>query len=122
MIKIKKLGLKKNCKFEDLPTKVGLFTRTKEKIKSVPHITHTQFSRPGSSITGTLTLSDMRRLIDANLEIANLRKDVNLMDKMYINVRMVMMPVVLGWLVQKCIHNKIDLARMNRQEQYEPEI
>lgn len=64
----------------------------------------------------------MRRLIDANLEIANLRKDVNLMDKMYINVRMVMMPVVLGWLVQKCIHNKIDLARMNRQEQYEPEI
>ena len=120
--KDKKVRFKENCKFEDLPTKVGLFTRTKRKIKSVPHITHTQFSRPGSSITGTLTLSDMRRLIDANLEIANLRPDVDLRDKMYINVRMVMMPVVLGWLVQKCIHNKIDLARMNRQEQYEPEI
>lgn len=53
----------------------------------------------------------MKRLIDANLEIANIREDVDAKDKMYINTRMVIMPVVLGWLMQKCIHNKIDLQK-----------
>jgi lipopolysaccharide biosynthesis glycosyltransferase len=117
--KTKKLRFKENCKFEDLPTKVELFTRTKKKIKSVPHITHTQFSRPVKSITGTLDIRDMKRLIDANLEIANIRPDVESRDKMYINARMIMMPIVLGWLVQKCIHNKIDLYRMTKLEENE---
>ena len=116
----RKLRFKENCKFEDLPTKVELFTRTQRPIKSVHHITHTQFSRPGSSITGTLNFKDMKRLIDANLEIANLRPGVNSRDKMYINIRMIMMPVVLGWLIQKCIHNKIDLAKIKNLE-YEEE-
>lgn len=111
----KKLRFKENCKFEDLPTKVELFTRTHKKIKSVPHITHTQFSRPGNSITGTLKFKDMKRLIDANIEIANLRPQVDSKDKMYINVRMFMMPVVLGWLVQKCIHNKIDVIKIKNR-------
>lgn len=111
----KKLRFKENCKFEDLPTKVELFTRTQKRIKSVPHITHTQFSRPGNSITGTLKFKDMKRLIDTNIEIANLRPQVDSKDKMYINVRMFMMPVVLGWLVQKCIHNKIDVIKIKNR-------
>lgn len=84
-------------------------------------MTHTQFSRPGSSVTGTLEIKDIKRLIDANIEIANLRPEVDAKDKMYINVRMIMLPVVLGWLVQKCIHNKIDLARIKNKnrEQHE---
>ena len=117
--KPKKLRFKENCKFEDLPTKVELFTRTKKNIKSVSHLTHTQFSRPVKSITGTLNIGDMKRLIDANLEIANIRPEVDLRDKMYINARMIMMPIVLGWLVQKCIHNKIDMYRMKNMEEKE---
>lgn len=117
----KKLRFKENCKFEDLPTKVALFARTKKKIKSVPHITHTQFSRPGESITGTLEFRDIKRLIEANFEIANLRPEVDSKDKMYINTRMAMMPVVLGWLIQKCIHNKIDLAKIKHRN-YEENI
>ena len=112
----KKLRFKENCIFEDLPTKVELFTRTKKKIKSVPHITHTRYSRPGKSITGTLNFKDMKRLIDANVEIANIRPEVELKDKMYINARMVMMPAILGWFVQRCIHNKIDSHKMKKQE------
>ena len=115
--KPKKLRFKENCKFEDLPTKVELFTRTKKKIKSVSHLTHTQFSRPVKSITGTLNIGDMKRLIDANLEIANIRPEVDSRDKMYINARMIMMPIVLGWLIQKCIHNKIDMHRMKNMEE-----
>lgn len=115
----RKLRFKENCKFEDLPTKVELFTRTKKKIKAVSHITHTQFSRPGNSVTGTLQFKDMKRLIDANVEIANLRPEVDKKDKMYINVRMLMMPVVLGWLAQKCIHNKLDLMKMKNKNQKE---
>lgn len=117
--KPKKLRFKENCKFEDLPTKVELFTRTKKKIKSVNHITHTQFSRPVKSITGKLDIRDMKRLIDANLEIANIRPEVESRDKMYINVRMIMMPIILGWLVQKCVHNKIDLHRMKKLKEKE---
>lgn len=41
---------------------------------------------------------------------------------MYINVRMFMMPVVLGWLVQKCIHNKIDLKKMQNRSNEDNEI
>ncbi len=115
----KKLRFKENCKFEDLPTKVELFTRTKKNIKAVPHRTHTQYSRPVKSVTGTLRINDMKRLIDANLEIANIRPKVESKDRMYINARMVMLPVVLGWLVQKCIHNKIDLYRMSKLEEKE---
>lgn len=117
----KNLRFAENCKFEDFPTKVGLFTQTKRRIKSVPHITHTQFSRPGTSITGTLEFKDMKRLIDGYFEVANLRPEVSLRDKMYINARMVMMPAILAWLFQKCIHNKIDLARIKRYEDSERE-
>lgn len=115
----KRLRFAENCKFEDFPTKVGLFTKTKRRIKSVPHLTHTQFSRPGTSITGTLDFKDMKRLIAGNLEIANLRDNVSSRDKMYINARMVMMPAILAWLVQKCIHNKIDLVRIRNREESE---
>jgi glycosyltransferase involved in cell wall biosynthesis len=114
-----KVRFKENCKFEDLPTKVNLFTKTHKKIKSVPYITHTQYSRPVKSITGTLKIQDIKRLIDANLEIANIRPEVDSKDKMYINMRMIMMPIVLSWLVQKCIHNKIDLYRMQKTVQNE---
>ena len=114
-----KLRFKENCKFEDLPTKVELFTRTKKKIKAVSHMTHTQYSRPVKSITGTLKFRDMKRLIDANLEIANIRPEVEFKDKMYINARMMMMPVILGWFVQKCIRNKIDLCRILKSQERE---
>lgn len=113
------LRFKENCKFEDLPTKVELFTRNKKNIKSVPHLTHTQFSRPVKSITGTLNIRDMKRLIEANLEIANIKPNVETRDKMYINARMAIMPVILGWLVAKSIHNKIDLYRQKKIEEKE---
>ncbi len=107
----KKIRFKENCIFEDLPKKVELFTRTDKKIKAVPHMTHTQFSRPLQGISGSLNIRDMRRLIDAHLEIANIRPGVDTKDKMYINVRMALMPAILTWLTQKAIRNKIDLHR-----------
>lgn len=115
----KRLRFKENCIFEDLPTKVELFTRTKKKIKSVPHITHTQYSRPAKSITGTIQFKDIKRLIDANVEIANIRPEVALKDKMYINARMVMMPAILGWFVQRCIQNRINFYKMSKKEEIE---
>lgn len=106
------IRFKSNCIFEDLPTKIQLFTRTKQDIKSVRHITHTQYSRPCKSLTGTLKLKDMTRLIDANKEIANLKNEVDSQkDKMYINIRMALVPVVLSWFVSKCIRNKIDMKK-----------
>lgn len=107
---------KPNCIFEDLPTKVQLFTRSKQNIKSVPHMTHTQFSRPRKSITGNLEFRDMARLINANKEIANLKEEVeDKRDKMYINVRMALVPAILSWFVSKCIRNKIDRIK-NKDE------
>ena len=117
--KPKKLRFKENCIFEDLPTKVELFTRTKKKIKSVPSITHEQYSRPVKSVTGTLKFKDMKRLIDANVEIANIIPEVEQKDKMYIATRMVMMPAILGWFIQKCIHNKINIYKMSKQDKKE---
>jgi len=38
---------------------------------------------------------------------------------MYINARMAIMPVILGWLVSKSIHNKIDLYRQKKIEEKE---
>ena len=111
-----KIRFKENCVFEDLPTKVQLFTRNKKKIKSVKHMTHTQFSRPCKSITGSLKLEDMKRLIDANKEIANLKSSVDSKDRMYINIRLAMIPTLLSWFVVKCIHNKIDRLRMKKIE------
>lgn len=116
-----KVRFKENCKFEDVPTKVELFTRTKRKIKAVRHLTHTQFSRPVTSVTGTLSFKDMKRLVDANLEIANLKPNVDSKDKIYINVRIALMPIILGWLAQKCIHNKIDLAKSKKKYKEEQE-
>lgn len=107
-----KIRFKSNCKFEDLPTKVQLFVQNKKKIKSVKHMTHTQFSRPCTSITGGLNLKDMKRLIDANKEIANLKPNVDKKDKLYINIRLAMLPALLSWFVAKCIRNKIDKLKM----------
>ena len=61
----------------------------------------------------------MKRLIEANLEIANIKPNVETRDKMYINARMAIMPVILGWLVSKSIHNKIDLYRQKKIEEKE---
>lgn len=110
-----KIRFKENCIFEDLPTKVQLFTRTKRKLKSVPCMTHTQFSRPCKSTLGNLTFKDMGRLISANKEIANLKPFVSKKDKMYINVRMALVPAILSWFISKSIHNKIDHFR-NKEE------
>ena len=63
----------------------------------------------------------MKRLIGANLEIANLKPNVGIKYKIYINTRMAIMPVMLGWLIQKGIHNKIDLCRMAKFEEKERE-
>lgn len=107
-----KIRFKSNCVFEDLPTKVQLFTRNKKKIKSVKHMTHTQFSRPCKSITGNLSFKDMSRLIDAHKEIANLKPEVDGRDTLYINVRLAMMPAILSWFTAKCIRNKLDRLKI----------
>lgn len=79
-------------------------------------MTHTQFSRPCKSITGSLKFKDMQRLIDANKEIANLKPNADIKDKLYINVRLAMLPALLSWFTVKCIHNKIDKLRMKLSE------
>ena len=77
-----KIRFKPNCKFEDLPTKVNLFVRNKKKIKAISTITHTQYSRPNTSVTGTLLLKDMRRLAEAHYEISNIKEQLNYFNRM----------------------------------------
>lgn len=55
----------------------------------------------------TMKFKDMKRLIDANLEIANIRTEVDSKDKMYINTRIVMLPVVLSWLYKNVSITKL---------------
>lgn len=114
-----KIRFKENCKFEDLPTKVNLFVRNKKKIKAVPTITHTQYSRPNTSITGTLSLRDVPRLTQAHREIANLKKSENnigLKDKIYIDFRKISFLGTYSWLIQKSLRNKLDRRKQQKRE------
>lgn len=114
------IRFKPNCKFEDLPTKVNLFVRNKKKIKSIPTITHTQYSRPNTSVTGTLLLKDMKRLAEAHYEIANIKdKEPNIdsRDKIYINARKLSFIGVCSWLIQKAFRNSIDRKRKQKEEE-----
>jgi glycosyltransferase involved in cell wall biosynthesis len=114
------IRFKPNCKFEDLPTKVNLFVRNKKKIKSIPAITHTQYSRRNTSVTGTLLLKDMKRLAQAHLEISNIKNNepkINSRDKIYIDARKVSFVVVSSWLTQKAIRN--NLGRKRKQKEIE---
>lgn len=114
------IRFKPNCKFEDLPTKVWLFVRNKKKIKSVKTITHTQYSRRGASITTRLRLSDMKRLVEAHYEIANIKNrepNINLRDKIYISARKVSFIGVSSWLIQKAFRNKLDRKRQQKKQQ-----
>lgn len=109
-----KIRFKPNCKFEDLPSKVNLFVRNKKQIKAIPTITHTQFSRPNTSITGTLLFNDMKRLAEAHYEISNIKdkeSNIDLRDKMYIDTRKISFIVVSGWLMQKAFRNNLDRKR-----------
>ncbi len=115
-----KIRFKPNCKFEDLSTKVSLFVRNKKDIKTVPKRTHTQFSRPNTSITGTLSLKDIQRLREAHYEIANIKdseQNLSRKDKVYIDARKVSFILVCGWLVQKALRNKLDRYRIRKQEE-----
>lgn len=114
------IRFKPNCKFEDLPTKVWLFVRNKRKIKSVSTITHTQNSRRNASVTGTLLLKDIKRLIKAHYEIANIKKiepNLNSKDKIYINVRKASFIFVASWLVQKAFRNNLDRKMQQKKEE-----
>lgn len=114
-----KIRFKPNCKFEDLPTKVNLFIRNKKRIKAIPTMTHTQYSRPNTSITGGLTLKDMRRLVDAHIEIANLKDiepDIGLKDKTYIDSRKISFIGVASWLIGKAFRNKLDRQMQQKKE------
>lgn len=118
-----KIRFKPNCKFEDLPTKVNLFVRNKKRIKSISTMTHTQYSRPNTSLTGTLKLKDLRRLADAHIEIANIKDkepNINLKDKIYINIRKISFIAVSSWLIQKAIRNNLD--RRKKQKEIEKQI
>lgn len=109
-----KIRFKPNCKFEDLPSKVNLFVRNKKKIKAIPTITHTQYSRPNTSITGTLLFNDMKRLAEAHYEISNIKdkeSNIDLRDKMYIDTRKISFIVVSGLLMQKAFRNNLDRKR-----------
>lgn len=113
-----KIRFKPNCKFEDLPTKVNLFVRNKKKIKSISAITHTQYSRPNTSITGTLLLKDMRRLSEAHYEISNIKEtepNINSRDKIYIDARKISFIGVSSWLIQKAFRNNIDRKRQQKK-------
>ena len=115
-----KIRFKPNCKFEDLPTKVNLFVRNKKKIKSISTITHTQYSRPNTSVTGTLLLKDMKRLAEAHYEISNIKDkepNINSRDKIYIDARKISFIGVSSWLIQKAIRNNIDRKRRQKEEE-----
>lgn len=114
-----KIRFKPNCKFEDLPIKVNLFVRNKKKIKTVPIITHSQYSRDMKSITGTLTLKDMIRMLNAHYEIANIKdteSNLGLKDKIYIDARKFSMIATCSWLFQKAIRNKLTILSKKREE------
>lgn len=118
-----KIRFKPNCKFEDLPTKVNLFVRNKKRIKAISTMTHTQYSRPNTSITGTLKLKDLRRLADAHIEIANIKDkepNINLKDKIYINIRKISFIAVSSWLIQKSLRNNLD--RRKKQKEIKKQI
>lgn len=113
-----KIRFKPNCKFEDLPTKVNLFVRNKKKINAISTITHTQYSRPNTSITGTLLLKDMRRLVEAHYEISNIKEtetNINSRDKIYIDARKISFIVVGSWLIEKAFRNNIDRKRKQKE-------
>ena len=115
-----KIRFKPNCKFEDLPTKVNLFIRNKKKIKVIPTITHTQYSRKNTSITGTLLLKDMKRLAEAHYEILNIKdkeQNINSRDKIYIDTRKISFIGVSSWLIQKAFRNNIDRKRRQKEEE-----
>lgn len=113
-----KIRFRPNCKFEDVKTKVNLFVRNKKKIKSVPAITHTQYSRPNTSITGTLKFGDIHRLAEAHREIANLKntENVGLKDKIYIDTRKASFVGIASWLFLKALSNKHTLKKIQRKE------
>ena len=113
-----KIRFRPNCKFEDLPTKVNLFVRNKKEIKSISTISHTQYSRPNTSVTGTLLLKDMRRLAEAHYEILNIKDNepnIDSKDKIYIDARKVSFIGVSSWLIQKAIRNNIDRKRKKKE-------
>lgn len=115
-----KIRFKPNCKFEDLPTKVNLFVRNKKKIKAISTITHTQYSRPNTSITGTLLLKDIRRLAEAHYEISNIKEtepNIDSRDKIYIDARKISFIGVSSWLIQKAFRNNIDRKRKQKEEE-----
>lgn len=115
-----KIRFKPNCKFEDLSTKVNLFVRNKKRIKSIPATTHIQNSRPNTSVTGTLSLKDMRRLIDVHYEIANIKDNepnINLRDKIYIGARKVSFIGASTWLIQKAFRNNLDRYKKQKEEE-----
>ena len=113
-----KIRFKPNCKFEDLPTKVNLFVRNKKAIKAIPTVTHTQYSRPNTSVTGTLLLKDMHRLADAHYEIVNIKNsepNIDLKDKIYIDGRKVSFIAVSSWLIQKAFRNNLDRRKKQKE-------
>jgi len=114
-----KIRFTPNCKFEDLSAKVNLFVRNKKDIKSVSAMTHTQYSRPNTSITGGLRLKDMRRLREAYCEIANLKDtepNLSLKDRFYIDARKIAFIGVSTWLIQKALRNKLDREMQRRDD------
>lgn len=113
------IRFKENCIFEDLPTKVHLFTENKKSIKAVKHLTHTQFSRPCESITGSIKFKDIHRMIEVNKEIANLKPNLDPRDKMYVNIRLASVPALLSWFTVKCIRNKIDRLKQKVSDKEE---
>jgi len=109
---INNIRFKPNCIFSDLPTKVLLFIRNKKRIKSIPAITHTQYSRPNKSVTGTISLKDLKRLYDAHCEILNYKntEQTDLKDRIYIDARKISFIGVASWLISKAARNKIDFS------------
>lgn len=101
-----------------MPTKVNLFVRNKKKIKSISKITHTQYSRPNKSVTGTLLLKDMRRLAEAHYEILNIKEtepNIDSRDKVYIDARRISFIGVSSWLMQKAFRNNIDRKKQQKK-------
>lgn len=112
------IRFKENCIFEDFPTKVELFLRNQTRIKSVHSITHTQFSRPCTSLTGNLTIRDLQRLIEAHREIVNLKSQAKGMDKIYISARSVTQLGAIAWCISKSMRNKWDRIKAgNKREE-----
>lgn len=97
--------------FEDLPVKVELFLRNETKLKTVSTLTHIHYIRPCKSITSTLKIKNINRLLESIKKIKALKSNISFKDRFYINIRLILSIHIINWFLFKCLINKINTKK-----------